>query len=278
MSLEIIKMQNEIKLLKEENKRLKEEIEYLRTNQRGSRSSKEGNKYELQVLNTIKNYKLNNKLFCSQNKSDLAGSSSNCDILCNFNGEKNIGIEIKKCNTPDWMQCVLKYELDNDFTNKKNNWVVSNKGKIPQECKNIFTKLINDLNIFNNEKPPFVDNNITHNEWIKIKETTTKWNDCYYDIPNYIIKKLYKEKGCYYIQISDYGLYHLGDDICNFGVPEFLIESRLRLRTKIHSRKNKKGFCNISVTIACQPKKISSLNKSSYSLDNCYKLPNNLTQ
>lgn len=83
-----------------------------------------------------------------------------------------------------------------------------------------------------------------------------------------MIMKLYREKCCSYIQISEKGLYHLGNDICDFKVPPFLCEQQLRIRTKIHERKNKKGFCKLSVTIACKPKNINSLENSSYSLDN----------
>lgn len=94
------------------------------------------------------------------------------------------------------------------------------------------------------------------------------------DIPPDYISKLYQAKGCHYIQISNgYGLYHLGNDICAFDVPLFIVEQQLRIRTKIHTRRNKKGFCNLSVTIACQPKDISKLELSKYSLDDENKLP-----
>jgi hypothetical protein len=83
-------------------------------------------------------------------------------------------------------------------------------------------------------------------------------------------------KECQYIQISDYGLYHLGNDVCNFNVPEFIIEQQLRIRTKIHSSKNKNGFCSISVIASCQPIDIKKLDKSPYSLDSIDMLPPNL--
>ena len=89
--------------------------------------------------------------------------------------------------------------------------------------------------------------------------------------------KLYGEKNCSYIQISEKGLYHLGNDICDFKVPAFICEQRLRIRTKIHKKKNKKGFCKLSVTIACQPINIKNLINSKYSLDNPMKLPLNLS-
>jgi hypothetical protein len=79
------------------------------------------------------------------------------------------------------------------------------------------------------------------------------------------------------MQISDgFGLYHLGNDICGLDVPLFNIEQQLRIRTKIHTRKNNKGFCNLSVTVACQPKNIKELIPSKYSLDDKDKLPPNI--
>lgn len=102
-------------------------------------------------------------------------------------------------------------------------------------------------------------------------------NDVYIDIPNDTIKKLYSMKRCQYIQISnDYGLYHLGEDVCNFDVPEFIIEQQIRIRTKIHTKKDKNGFCNMSIIAACQPKNIKLLEKSKYTLDNKNNIPKNL--
>lgn len=56
----------------------------------------------------------------------------------------------------------------------------------------------------------------------------------------------------------------------------FLCDHRLQVRTKIHGSKNKKGFCNLSVTIVSHPKNINSLVNSPYSLDHHTTLPNNL--
>jgi hypothetical protein len=68
----------------------------------------------------------------------------------------------------------------------------------------------------------------------------------------------------------------LGNDICNFNVPEFICDQHLRIRTKIHTRCNKKGYCNLSVMLSCKPTNIRKLNNSPYSLDNNNKLPENL--
>ena len=233
---------------------------------KGSQCSVSGNNYEKTIHNMCKKCYINHKPFNTQKDEELAGSSSKNDIECNFIEEKNIGIEIKKSNSPDWMQCCI--------INKNNKWKATEKGKIPIKCREIFNELINNIHLYDGENPPFMKKSITYEEWINIKKETNKWNDKYISIPSDSISKLYKEKGCNYIQISNgYGLYHLGNDICNFGVPFFNIEQQIRIRTKIHTRKNKKGFCNLSVTAACQPKDIKKLIPSKYSLDNKDKLP-----
>ena len=235
---------------------------------KGSQCSVSGNNYEKKIHNICKNCDINHKPFNTQKEEELAGCSSKNDIECNFIEEKDIGIEIKKSKSPDWMQCSIKY---NNTTKK---WEATKKGKIPIKCRELFNKLINNINLYDGEIPPFMEKSITHEEWINIKKETNKWDDKYITIPSDSISRLYQEKGCNYIQISDgYGLYHLGKDICDFGVPLFNIEQQIRIRTKIHTRKNKKGICSLSVTVACQPKNIKKLAPSKYSLDNKDKLP-----
>ena len=236
---------------------------------KGSQCSVSGNNYEKKIYNVVKQCSIHGKEFNTQKEEELAGSSSKNDIECNFINDKDIGIEIKKSKTPDWMQCSIKYN------NETKRWKGSTNSKIPIQSKDIFDKLLRDINLFNGEIPPFIENEITHKEWLKIKKDTNKWNDIYIDISPDIIRKLYQCKGCKYIQISDgYGLYHLGEDTCNFGVPLFDIKQKLRIRTKIHTRKNKKGFCDLSVTASCKPENINSLIYSTYSLDDKDRLPN----
>jgi hypothetical protein len=168
------------------------------------------------------------------------------------------------------MQCSLHY----DNINKR--WVGGTRNKIPDASKKLFEDIISNITLFNGNIPPFVVNNITHEEWLKIKKETTDYSDFYIDCPNDTIKRLYSNKGCSYIQLSEKGLYHLGDDKCNFNVPDFICEQQIRGRIKIHERKNKKGFCKLSITIACKPKNINNLINSEFSLDNKARLPNNL--
>jgi len=88
-------------------------------------------------------------------------------------------------------------------------------GKIPKKSTELFNNLIKEIVIFKGEIPPFISKNITHNDWLKIKDNTNNWNDNYIDISPNIISEMYKNKECYYIQqISNgFGLYHTGNDI-----------------------------------------------------------------
>lgn len=236
---------------------------------RGLLCSISGKNYEKEVYNIVKRCNINGIIFNNQKEEELAGSSCKNDIVCNYL-DKEIGIEIKKYNAPDWMQCSIKY---NDIDGI---WKASN-GKIPYKCRLLFNELIKDYTLYDGELPPFIKKTITHKEWKTIKKETNKWKDTYINIPSDTIRKLYSLKGCKYIQLSDgYGLYHLGEDTCNFNVPIFEIKQVLRIRTKVHSANDKDGFCKLSVTASCQPINIRELEPSPYSIDNIDKLPDNL--
>jgi hypothetical protein len=266
---ELAEKTKELTKSKEELAKSKEELAKFKG--KGALCSVEGNAYEKQVHSIVSRVKLSGKNinFNTQKVEELAGSSSHNDIECNFNKEKDIGIECKKMKTPDWMQCSLKY--------KDNKWEGTDKGKIPKESRKIFDELINKMKLFNGQIPPFLTKDMTKKEWDDFKEKTLDFDDNYSNIPSDTIRKLYAAKGCYYIQISGgKGLYHLGNDVCDFKVPEFTCPLELRIRIKIHSSKNKKGFCSLSVTAACHPKNIIDLEPSKYSLDDINKLPPNL--
>ena len=234
--------------------------------------SEYGKKYELSVYHIVKHCKLegHDTNFNTQIEENLGGCSATNDMECTMDRENDIPIEIKKMQTPDWMQCSLQYD---DITKK---WIGKSKHKIPEASKRIFEELISNHILFHGKIPPFMTHDITHEEWKKLKSESDDFHDMYIDCPEDTIQKLYKEKGCVYIQISEKGLYHLGDDKCHFAVPEFVCEQQLRIRTKIHTTKDKKGYCKLSVTIACQPKHIKNVTKSPYSLDDKDKLPRNL--
>jgi hypothetical protein len=256
----------ENKKLKEENEKLKEELKKYES-KKGQNCSISGNNYEIAIHNIIKSTYLNNKPFNTQKIEDLGGSTSSNDLECNFN-DNVIGIEVKIAKAPDWMQCSLK-RCDNK-------WIGSEKGKIPEKARLEFNKFIQKLTLFDGNIPPFLEKKLTHKEWKDINSASHKFDDIYIDIPDDTINKIYLAKNCKYIQISHYGLYRLADDVCNFDVPLFKVKQKLRVRIKIHQKKNSEGFCNMSVIASCLPCDISTLEPSLYSLDNIEKLPKNL--
>jgi hypothetical protein len=241
-------------------------------NRKGAKCSVNGKNYELQIYNIVKKCKLNDNIFNKQSINDLGGSSYKNDIECIMN-DIIIPIEIKKnSRNPDWTQLTLI------FNNNTKKWIANPKSRIPDYSRKIFENLISKIILFNGNIPPFMLKKYTHSQWIKIKKETDDFDDDYILCPPDTIKNLYKEKGCKYIQISDKGLYHLGEDICNFEVPEFICEQQLRVRIKVHKAKNMKGYCDLSVTVTCQPIDIKKLKNSPYSLDDINKLPRNLIQ
>lgn len=236
---------------------------------RGHNCSKKGKEYEIKIHSIVSRCKIRNTqlLFNIQGQDNLGGCSSNVDLVCQWLNGKNINIEIKKKNTPDWMQCTLKYD-------ETSGWHPSPNNRIPNLTRKIFNNLINNKIIFNGKIPPFFYKKIKYDEWKEIKDRNPEFNDCYLECENDSIKKLYQSKGIHYIQISDKGLYHLGNDICGFNVPEFICEQKVRIRTKIHS--HKKEYCVLSVTMSCKPININKLISSNYSLDDPTRLPTNL--
>lgn len=209
---------------------------------KGSNCSRSGKEYENKVYTIIKN----SPFVIEQG----GGSSHTPDIKC-VDGKS---IEVKKASAPDWGQIVLKWKNDS--------WVSKSE---------LFNKYLNKLNM---KHPPFLQNNMIYEEWLKIK---SEYKDEYIDIDDNTINEYYRKKGTYYIQISDgYGFYHLGDDVFNLGVPKFEIKQRMRVRVKVHSQSNNNGYAQLSVTGALQPINLNQLMKSPYSLDNIDKLPPNL--
>lgn len=266
---QIIKSETEKEKLKRELTKCKREIINLKN--KGANCSKSGLKYEENVYNILRNCTLNGHPLTLQDEIDLGGSTSSNDLTCNLSKHCTFGLEIKKARTPDWMQCTIHYD-------SKLGWVgVEKRCKIPKEAKELFNKLLKSHNIFDGEEPPFKERKLTYDEWLDIKEKNKKWNDHYFDIPNDTIAKMYSFKNCPYIQVSDgYGLYYTNKDICNFGVPKFVNDQRIRVRIKVHRKENKDGSCSLSVTAACQPKSISRMIKSPYSFDDINKLPPNI--
>ena len=173
------------------------------------------------------------------------GSSAKPDIYT-----QNGHIECKHNDPPDWGQSTLKW--------KEGRWVPTNE---------LFQPYMDRVNF---KPPPFLINKkMTHDEWINIKHD---YKDEYLPVDNHEIQNFYKNKGCAYIQIKGCGLYHLGEDPLEWGVPEFKVEQGIRIRAKVHSKTDSR----FSVTAAFQPSNIKTLVPSEYSIDDITRLPPNL--
>ena len=269
-------------VLKEDHCHLKEQYSELETNwnqffigKKGRNSHNSGKQYEIDILNILTKTYFNGNLFNIQTKSEI-GKSDN-DLKCNYKKIRDLSIEIKKQKASDWVQCTLQYDQKDKI------WKVSRKSRLPLECISIFEDFIanhvKNEDIFHGDVPPFQFQNIMHDDWLKLKESNKNFKDQYFrkDVPYNIISTLYSAKGCHYIQISNFGLYHLEKgDTLNLGVPPFRIKSKLRLRVKVHEKKKgPNGTAILNATLSFMPEKLSPkiLTPSKYSLDDPEKLP-----
>lgn len=232
--------------------------------QKGSKAVMNGKAYENDVLNVCRRVRFMDSSVALTTETMTAGSSAGIDVTIDH-ANKKIGIECKR-KFAAGMQLSLQYDVENNL------WRSGGKNKIPHAAKDLFEQGIGDTKIFNNRVPAFVNNDITHDEWTRTKKN---FNDQRIPCSNDLISKMYYAKGCSYIQVGTHGLYHTHKDVCNFGVSYFECESAIRIRTKIHSRKNKQGYMIASVSASVVPK-ISKIKRSNVSLDSLDNLPKNV--
>lgn len=232
---------------------------------KGKKCSIQGRRYEKTISDLCKSFKSMHIdiPFNTQTDDELGGCSAGHDIMLNFNKDKDIAVEAKRV-TPDWMQ--LSIEPD-----KNGIWKSTVKSKIPLESQQIFEFFLKNMDMF--EKPPFLEKTINYEEWIKIKHL---YKDRYISVPNDTISRVYFAKGVHYIQLNGYGLYHTGTNPCNFNVPFFACEQRLRVRCKRHGKKDANGNHLPSSVMASFCPKLKTLSKSIYSLDDVRKIPNGI--
>lgn len=89
------------------------------------------------------------------------------------------------------------------------------------------------------------------------------FKDQYVNIPSNSVSRYYNSKSTYYIQIGGYGLYYMGSDPANLGVPPFDMQLKLRIRIK---RGGSFPIYNYRFTTAIQGIK-GTLKKSPKNLD-----------
>lgn len=221
---------------------------------RGSMCSISGSLYETKVHNVVRRCVTPlNQFFNTQSELDLGGSSSSPDLSCVWNGVM-VHIECKH-NAVDWGQSKAVLE--------GGRWL----HKDP-----IVSDILNEGKLFDFKLPPPMCQDILHKDWLIMKKSNKTWDDRYFNISSNRIKEYYRQKGCSYIQINTNGLFHLGQDVCNFGVPEFNSDQKLRVRVKVHGRKlRKRKYTYVSVMCSHMSKKLKV--SSRYSLDNPERLP-----
>lgn len=207
--------------------------------------------------------------------TNTAGSGGGKDVTL----KGNVGIE---CKTSVGCECGQKdIKLD-----KNGKWCgpkpTKKSNPLITEC---FMKELNEYvkhhpnGLFYGKMPPLNTKREEFDEWEKkfLKEKEEKGEGQKKDYRWKIndkdfISKIYALKGNSYIQIKKKGLYHLGEDTFNFGVPKFSPEYvELRIRCK---RRGKKGCCPSSLTISAYIG--GDLKNSQYSLDDETKFPSNL--
>lgn len=227
---------------------------------RGALCSRSGLRYETQIAQFSRGLSFQgHPVSCS----DPAGSGSGNDLTLTVmldGTTREIGLEAKR-PTPDWMQVKLSHQPSSG------DWVVATdlpRSKIPSSCRDYYRQLFGTRQFWDGKLPSFTQGDITWEQW---SQERSNFPDQYLECPEDTIRNLYRRKGCHYIQIDGKGLYHLGDDPLGLGVPSFSCPQRLRIRCKIHDKKNSRGYANLSVTMATQPISLSQLADSSYSLD-----------
>lgn len=212
--------------------------------------------YEEKINKKLKTNNLQKKSFIS------AGSDPNApDAILKYEGTE-YKIEIKLNIDADFGQGSLDYDTE------ENKWIISgSKTKSGEEMKE-FLSSINLSKIVNNKwklkgapRKFTVSSKLFTQEDVMYDILTFK--SFFVDIPSKSVAKYYNSKETYYMQIGGQGLYYMGKDIANLGVPELNLRLKLRVRLK---RGGPIPLNNYRFTTAIKAVKLS-LKKSDYDLD-----------
>lgn len=196
-----------------------------------SKAVESGRLYESKIFDKLNEN--TNGLLATENKENLAGCRSGPDIeLFGKSGER-IGVELKAGrNNPSWTQAVI--------IQKNGEWVVSPRSRLSQSNKMLMLEVLKK---------------------IEIKGV----NECHVVKDNELISKLYRSRGCYYIQ-CEAGLFRTSEsDPCGFEVPKFEPKcTKVRIRLKSHGKSRR------SVTMSVFP---LGVKKNRVSLESPSKFP-----
>jgi hypothetical protein len=190
--------------------------------------------------------------WCNVNNSEFYNTKSS-DLKTHLNGSP-ILFKLKKHDVLNWERFILKYCNYN----------------IPY-IPNSLESMIDIKVLFSGRIPIFMFKNISFNYWLSIKHN---YENISLICPPHALTCIYRDHGYKYIQISEKGLYHLGDDIYNFGVPKFLCPQRIYFETNVIRYTD--DICKVVPIISCRPTNITKLISSNFSLDSIKTLPQSI--
>lgn len=194
--------------------------------------------YEMQIHNIMRKCEISGRAFNTQNREDITTCAYDNDLQCNYQRIGDIGIEIKTGYTPSWISSALNRE--------KYTWDITSQSEHRSATKWYFRELIRE-------------ERIEHDSIDRIR---------YIPAENNTINRLFLSRKCHYIQIKDFGLYHLGQDICGFGTPKLDMKCLVKVDNFTRRDGSKK------VAIACCPMYGNlRIEPSPYSLDDITRLP-----
>jgi hypothetical protein len=183
------------------------------------------------------------------------GGAGNAPDIVFKSGDVTCAIESKTCGAFEGGQVQFK--------------LIDGILQLPKDS--LHYKIIPEYKPFNSRIPPFMEGAIVKEQWNLVKDL---FHDEYKQIDDLtVVGKYYREKGSYYIQIQNYGLYRTSeDDPLEFKVPLLECVCKIRTRCKTHSSTPLKK----SVTCALNYDK-NTLIKSPYCIMDDARLPNGLS-
>jgi hypothetical protein len=220
-------------------------------------SDNKGILYEATLNKNLKKYKVQDPGF------QPAGSDSNApDAMLRYK-KKDYKVEVKLDLNVDFGQGSLDYDLE------KNLWTLGGANTPSAKQMREFLTAINVPKYVQQKwgpKGPPRKYTIPFTQYKQedVDHDYASFKDEFIDIPKDSVARYYNSKDTYYIQIGGFGLYYMGKDKANLGVPEFNLQLKLRMRLK---RGGSNPIYNYRFTTAIQAVK-GSLAKSSCDLDN----------
>lgn len=187
-----------------------------------------------------------------------AGSGHGNDVSFAYKG-RVIGVEVKTKGAMEAGQRAMSLAISEqgerrlvlpDIPENSIHCRVLPEGFVPFEGRIPSFKLDDkSLETWEKEKPLF------KSHYMRISQSTA-------------IADYYAQKGSSYIQLQGHGLYHTGEDPCNFGVPILRCSLRVRVRCKQHGSSPVPGSIQVSLNLIK-----ATIPSTPYCLEDPHRLP-----